>query len=105
MVVSGAIGTTVALYVTRHRIGRRGVFSAILTLVGVSVLAGLIGGTLAMPVYGTMFGPFLLVVTLAGSPLLALLWCVNLGAVHVLLSDWQNERDSSFAPVVRSEAG
>jgi len=97
VVMSCCLGTTAALHVMRHRIGRRGAIGAILSLAGVSLLAGLIGGSLAMPLYGTMFGPFLLVVTLAGQPLLALLWCINLGAVRVLLCRWQGERDSIFA--------
>jgi len=95
---SGGVGTALALFVVRHRVARRGAVSAILTLLGVSLLAGLIGGSLALPLYGTMFGPFLFVVTLAGSPVLALLWCVNLVAVHMLLCAWQDERDSIFAP-------
>lgn len=97
VVLAGGFGAALALFVARHRVARRGPFGALMTLVGVSLLAGLFGGTLAMPLYGTMFGPFALTVTLAGSPVLAGLWCINLIAVHLLLCDWQAERDSIFA--------
>ena len=64
----------------------------------VTFIGSLIGGTLSLPFYGTMFGPFIVTVTLLGVPLLAILWAFNLFGVHVLMGIYQRERDSIFMP-------
>ncbi|MCW1951376.1 MAG: hypothetical protein KIH44_008410, partial [Octadecabacter sp.] len=56
------------------------------------------GGTLGLPLYGTMFGPFIVVVTLLGAPILAMLWAFTLLGIHILLASYQRERDSIFTP-------
>ena len=62
----------------------------------ISFAGSLIAGTLALPLYGTMFGPFALAVIFVSSPLLAGLWAFNLFGVHVLMCQWRIERDSIF---------
>jgi hypothetical protein len=64
----------------------------------VTFIGSLIGGTLGLPFYGTMFGPFIVVVTLMGAPLLAMLWAFNLLGAHVLLGIYRSERDTIFTP-------
>jgi hypothetical protein len=106
IVASGAIGTTAALWLMRHRMGHPGLWGlaqAVLGMVGISFLAPLIGGTLVLPAYGTMFGPFTLGVILFGAPALGLLWCVTLVFVHHLMRLWVAERDSIFAARLPAE--
>ena len=96
VIVSGGIGSGLALFVCRHRFGCPGLLTAALSMVVITLLAALIGGSLAMPLYGTMFGLFLLLITFVASPLLAVLWAITFCAVHVLAAGWQAERDSIF---------
>ena len=103
IVLSGASGAASALYLMRSRIGQahqdnplRATLRFVSTTVLTSALGAVIGGTMALPLYGTMFGPFTLIVVLAGSPMLSLLWCANQFAAHRLLRVWHSERDSIF---------
>lgn len=102
MVICGAVGAMAALRLGQHRFGRAGKAGAAHALRGVvwvTFIAAIIAGTLALPFYGTMFGPFTLGLTFAYSPLLGLSWVINLVAAHLLLSAWQAERDSIFNPI------
>ncbi len=96
IVASGAVGGMSGL-----RIGLPffGTGSMRLTLLGMGVVtfaAPLVAGSLALPLYGTMFGPFTLVLILAASPILASLWAVTLLGVDRLVLTWTAERDSIF---------
>lgn len=96
IVFSGAIGGAVGVLLARDRLGRDGVADP---LVGIAILtfsSAIIGGTLALPLYGTMFGPFTLAVIFAASPLVAGLWLANAVAVHFMVRSWHAERDSIF---------
>ncbi len=100
IVASGGFGAGAGMFLWRDRLGRRGGLWLVRALAGtvlVSVLGAVIAGTLALPLYGTMFGPFTLAVTLAGSPLLAVLWGVTQVSSHMLLRQFHDERDSIFA--------
>ncbi|KAA9007909.1 hypothetical protein [Histidinibacterium aquaticum] len=104
VVISGAVGAAGGLYLSGEALGHPGksgwskaAWGALVT----SFAGSLIAGTLALPLYGTMFGPFSLAVTLAGSPLLAVLWFGCLFRAHYLLSFWRRERDSIFRPLNR----
>ena len=108
IVLSGACGGAAGLWFMRHRMGLPGLHGAARAVggvIGVSLLGPVIGGTLALPLYGTMFGPFTLAVMLAGAPLLGGFWFFTLAMIHVLLRDWQDERDSIFRPLARPVAG
>jgi len=77
VIFCGAVGAGVGLYLGRERFGHTGTRGAVQAAVGIvwiSFVGALIGGTLALPFYGTMFGPFTLVVTLLNAPFLAVLW-------------------------------
>ena len=63
-------------------------------VVWISFVGALIGGTLALPFYGTMFGPFTLVVTLLNAPFLAVLWIWTLFSAHLMIKERRIERDS-----------
>ena len=99
IVLCGALGSAAALRMSGDKMGQtggKGVVSAIYGGNWISFVGALIAGTLALPLYGTMFGPFVLGVTLYGAPLLAGLWAANLIAVHMLLISWNRERNSIF---------
>jgi len=99
IVVASGFGGLAALFLSRDRLGqsgRSGIIRGIAGAVWVTFVGALIGGTLSLPLYGTMFGPFVVCVTLAGAPILATLWVFNLFAVHVLFGIYQTERDSIF---------
>ena len=103
IVVSGGIGAAAALFLAGDRMGQpgfRGIYRALVGMIWVSFVGALIAGTLALPFYGTMFGPFTLGVTLTSAPLLAMLWFANLLSVHALLTRWHIERDSIFVKPV-----
>lgn len=101
VVVVSAVGAKAALFLAGDRLGQPGLSGYLRGLAGgvwVSFVGALIAGTLALPVYGTMFGPFTLAVTLAGAPMLMGFWLAQLTALHVLMGIWQRERDSIFDP-------
>ena len=103
VVLSGAIGGCAGLYLGRGWMGwpgLRGIAFAIIGTLWISFLGGLVGGSLALPFYGTMFGPFTLFVSLFSAPLLALFWGGILIAGHFLLMIWRSERDSIFNAVL-----
>lgn len=97
--LSGGLGAGLALYLVRDRLGHPGMAGAVQAAMGMLAMclaASLIGGTLALPLYGTMFGPFMLGVTFVASPLLALTWVLTLTAVHLVMLRWRTERNSIF---------
>tara|TARA_R110002096_G_scaffold229389_1_gene418977 strand:- start:88 stop:609 length:522 start_codon:yes stop_codon:yes gene_type:complete len=102
VIFSGAVGAGCGLYLGRNWMGHtgfRGVAFAMIGMLWVSFLGGLVGGSLALPVYGTMFGPFTLFVSLFSAPFLAVVWGCVLFASHLLLKIWRQERDSIFHAV------
>ena len=101
IVAASGIGGVVALFLSGDRMGQTGIKGAARGFAGavwVTFIGALIGGTLGLPFYGTMFGPFIVCVTLLGAPLLAILWAFNLFGIHMLLGVYQRERDSIFTP-------
>lgn len=99
IVIASGLGGVVALFLSRDRMGQNGAAGAWRGVAGaiwITFIGSLIGGTLALPLYGTMFGPFIVVVTLIGAPLLASFWAFNLLGVHMLMAKYQRERDSIF---------
>jgi len=100
IIVASGLGGLIALFLSGDRLGQVGFQGALRGVAGaiwVTFIGSLIGGTLALPFYGTMFGPFIVSVTLLGAPLLSILWGFNLVGIHVLLGIYQRERDSIFS--------
>lgn len=100
VVLAGALGTALAFWLLRDRFGMagpRGAVRAAGGAVAVSLVAPVIGGTLALPLYGTMFGPFALAVILTGAPLLGCCWLSAMALGHILCRRLVDERDSIFA--------
>lgn len=98
--VAGIAGGFAGLRLTEHLFGHPGAWGALRALGGIvmiCVTAPVIAGSLALPLYGTMFGPFMLGTTLVAVPLLGLIWAGTLLAVHLCLTPWRRERDSVFS--------
>lgn len=103
-VTAGALGAMGGIYLGRRWLGHPGPRGALLATLGVpmiSFLCAVIGGTLALPFYGTMFGPMIFALTLLGNPFLAVVWFTVLTATHFLMAGWRRERESLFAPAPR----
>ena len=96
ILVSGFLGGASGVWLARDRLGRPGFQDPLIGLLMVTCLGAIIGGTLALPLYGTMFGPFTLAVIFAASPLVAGLWLANGLTAHMLMKSWHAERDSIF---------
>ena len=99
--VASGLGGMIALFLSGDRMGQSGQVGAMRAVAGaiwVTFIGALIGGTLGLPFYGTMFGPFIVVVTLMSAPILAMLWAFNLLGIHMLMAAYQRERDSIFTP-------
>jgi hypothetical protein len=105
LVLSGGLGAAGALFLLRDRFGHEGtagLMRALGGIAGVSFLAPLIAGTLSLPLYGTMFGPFTFAVILAGMPVFAVVWFFMLALTHLMLRSLRDERESIFRPLPRS---
>lgn len=97
VILSCALGGIAALYLGRKWFGHAGIHGvrrALLGMIWVSVVGALIGGSFALPLYGTMFGPFTMVVTLLNTPILALLWASALFSAHLMMKIRREEYDS-----------
>lgn len=102
IVLGGALGGMAALGLAGDRVGQSGpgTMPGILAgLIRVSLLGAIIAGTLALPVYGTMFAPLTLILTLATSPVLALSWVACMGAVHLCMVAYRSDLDPVFTPL------
>lgn len=101
VVLAGATGAVAALWHLRARFGMPGLAGAGRAVVAAVILtlgAAIVAGTLILPPWGTMFGPFLLLVSLAAVPLLGLCWLAALAAAHLLHRTLRAERETIFRP-------
>ncbi len=98
---SGCIGGAAGLWASYERwFGYAGIGGWLSALCGALVATGVgsvIGGTLILPFYGTMFAPFQLAMIFVLDPILGFIWLGMLLCSHVLLKQWRVERDSIFA--------
>jgi hypothetical protein len=104
-ICSGAFGAAIGFYLGRDWFGfpgLRGVGQACLGIVVVSFIGSIVGGTIALPFYGTMFGPFSVAITMVGAPLLAVFWSCSLMSAHLLVAVWRRERDTIFLSLDRN---
>ncbi|MFQ1699795.1 hypothetical protein ACJ5NV_04285 [Loktanella agnita] len=95
IVLSGAFSGGFTLYLARGWMGMQGTLGIARALVGSIILAfvaAVMTGTLIMPIYGTLFGPIMLVTQFIELPALAVLWFVIAVVVHALIAIWREER-------------
>jgi len=93
VIFSGALGAILGVISSRKWFGKKGMSGVMNVAVGVpliSFLAAIYAGTLALPVYGTMFGPLALAVTFYESPLLMIMWGWTLLCVHLIFLKMDN---------------
>jgi hypothetical protein len=98
--LAGLAGGFAGLRFTEHFFGHPGAWGVLRAIGGIILIcftAPIIAGSLALPLYGTMFGPFMFGTTIFAVPLLGLIWAGTLLAVHLCLAPWRRERDSVFA--------
>jgi hypothetical protein len=77
--------------------GIGGWISAAFGALAFSGIGSVTAGTLILPLYGTMFGPLQLIMTMIGKPMLAVIWLGMMICTHGLLGQWRRERDSIFS--------
>lgn len=99
IIFAGASGAYGGLYLGRVWLGHPGLhgwWRAIVAIPVISFMASLIGGTLALPGHGTMFGPLAMLTTLIANPLLACFWTSMIFAAHYGFVIWRAERETIF---------
>jgi hypothetical protein len=100
-IFAGSIGGAGGFLACYERwLGHAGASGWLTALIGTLVVSGVssvIAGTLILPIYGTMFGPLQMIITMIKSPLLGVTWLLMLLCAHGLLSQWRTERDSVFS--------
>ena len=96
---AGAVGGLIGARSAASFFGRSGPAGTLLIFAGVlflTVVFGIAAGSLILPIYGTMFGPWLAVVGLVSHPVAAVLWITSLTAFHFARSAYAVERDTVF---------
>lgn len=102
IMLAGGCSAIIALLLGKHWFGQPGpigVAKTVFGIVAVTFAAALIGGTIALPIYGTMFGPLALVGTFVDQPALLMIWLAVLCAANVAFGIHRRERDSIFNEV------
>lgn len=95
----GAAGTIWATYLCRDWVGhsgKMGLLWAVFAAGAVTLLASIASGSLILPLYGTMFGPFSVIMTFISNPAVAIVWFSSLVAGHIAKAKWREERDTIF---------
>lgn len=103
LLTSGILGASLALRLAQHRLGRPGISDAVKGMALVTFVAPILAGTLALPGYGTMFGPFTLCLIFWAAPITAALWFTSLTGIHLMMRQWHSERDSIFGPASEAQ--
>lgn len=99
LLLAGGVSAVAAIYLGHRWLGHSGLKGLGRTIVGALVItfvAALIGGTIALPIYGTMFGPLALVGTFVDQPLLLLLWVTAVLGSNLAFGLYRRERDTIF---------
>ncbi len=99
VIVSGSVGAASGLFIGRRWLGHRGFNGILRALAGMLVISftgSLVGGTLSLPIYGTMFGPLALAVTLYENTMTLGFWLFTLAVTHVLFLVYRSERETLF---------
>lgn len=98
-ILSGIIGSGLGLWLSRRHLGRPGLQGLARAFPGflmINLAGAVCTGTLALPGYGTMFGPFALIMVLIKNPLILGFWAAVLVGVHLLFGAYRRERESIF---------
>lgn len=105
--ICAALGAIISGLVMRHRFGHSGIaggFSAAGGALVATLLLGVVAGTFVLPIFGTMFGPWLVVSAVLNKPWLVLPWLLALYGLHLAMSEYRTEQDSIFRWLPRVDA-
>jgi hypothetical protein len=94
IVFAGGLGGGMALRAARGWMGKPGALGFSRAIVGsvvVAILAAIVAGTLILPLYGTVYGPLLLVSEFIAKPWLAMAWFGVLFGGHYLMAILEEE--------------
>ena len=86
LAVSCTIGAGAAAYILRHQFGRPGHLGALVALAGiinVTFVSSVVSGSLLIPIFGTMFGPWLMFGHILEGNIAVLPWVLSLYAFHL----------------------
>lgn len=96
---SGLVGAVWSTILCLKWMGHRGAIGwaqFTLALAGITFMTSLVAGSLILPIYGTMFGPFSAAMMFIDAPLVALAWCGATLCGHLIIIKWRQERDTIF---------
>lgn len=99
LVLCAAAGAVIGTLLMRQRFGGRGLrggLNAVLAGFLATFLMGIVAGTLVLPIFGTMFGPWLILTTVLMKPWLLLPWTLSLFGLHLAAQEYRDEQDSVF---------
>ncbi|MEM9436588.1 MAG: hypothetical protein AAGA15_06065 [Pseudomonadota bacterium] len=94
-----ALGGMAAPVLVRDWFGYRGVSGVIYALVGgimATMLLGVFAGTFILPVFGTMFGPLLILTASIGKPWFLVPWAIALKGLHIAMIEYREEQDTIY---------
>ena len=93
--LAGAVGGASGGGLMRDRFGQPGALGGLSAVLGVflaTMLLGIVAGTLVLPLFGTMFGPWLIVVTTVETPWILLPWVIALFGLHLAMKSYVREQ-------------
>lgn len=93
-VFAGGLGGGMALRAAKGWMGKPGALGLTRAIVGsiaVAILAAIVAGTLIVPLYGTVYGPLLIVSEFIAKPWLAVVWFAVLIGGHYLMAILEEE--------------
>ncbi len=88
IIFAGALSGGISLFIARGWMGRPGALGIARAIVGsiaVAIIGAVLAGTLILPVYGTFYGPFLLLSAFIAKPWIAIAWFAALLGAHYLM--------------------
>ena len=97
---AACMGAYVAMRSASDLFGQSGLKGALRAICGgawFTAVFGVVAGSIALPFFGTMFGPFAAVMLIAGSPWVLAIWLTGLGLIHLMVKCWRTEQDRLFA--------
>lgn len=99
LVLASAVGACIACALLREKFGykkKRGAFRAIFGALLATATLGIVAGTFLLPILGTMFGPWLLFVTILTQPVWVLPWVAALIGLQLAFVAYREEQATIF---------
>ena len=107
LALASAAGACIAGAALRQRFGHPGKAGLIKALTGALIATltlGIAAGTLVLPIFGTMFGPWLVAVTIVTKPWMVLPWLAALYGFHAAFMAYRAEQETIYRFVSRIDA-